>query len=177
MSMGDKYGMHRVIEPAGAMPQSALRLNNDMSKLYDNELLVDVSTLKIDSASFAQITREARGDAEKIKSIIMSVVGTRGKQQTLMTGSGGMLIGKIEAIGSALRSRDLAVGDKIASLVSLSLTPLRIDRVLAVHKETMRVDVEAKAILFESGVYVKLPEDMDERLALEGDTQGARFRA
>jgi len=174
MSMGDKYGTHRVIEPAGAMPQSALRLNNDMSRLYDNELLVDVAALNIDSASFTQIEHEAGGDAEKIKSIIMSIVGTRGKQQNPVTGSGGMLIGKIAAIGQALKERDLKVGDRIASLVSLSLTPLRIDRILAVHKDIDRVDVEAQAILFESGIYAKLPEDMDERLALAAlDVAGA----
>jgi L-erythro-3,5-diaminohexanoate dehydrogenase len=174
MSVGDKYGTHRVIEPAGAMPQTASRLDNDMSKLFDNEILIDVMALNIDSASFTQIEREAGGDEEKIKSIILSIVGTRGKQQNPVTGSGGMLIGTVSKIGSALKGRDLKVGDKIASLVSLSLTPLRIHRIIAVHKEIDRVEVEAQAILFESGIYAKLPADMDEGLALAAlDVAGA----
>lgn len=174
MSMGDKYGTHRVIEPAGAMPQTALRLDNDMSKLYDNEILVDVLALNVDSASFAQIEKEAGGDEEKIKAIILGVVGTKGKQQNPVTGSGGMFIGRVAKIGPALRGRDLKVGDKIASLVSLSLTPLKINRIIAVHKEIDRVEVEAQAILFESGIYAKLPLDMDEGLALAAlDVAGA----
>jgi L-erythro-3,5-diaminohexanoate dehydrogenase len=73
-----------------------------------------------------------------------------------------------------LAERDLAVGDKVASLVSLSLTPLRIQRIVTVHPEIDRVEVEAQAILFESGIYARLPDDMDERLALAAlDVAGA----
>lgn len=174
MPMGDKYGTHRVLEPIGAMPQTALKLDNDMTKLWDNEILVDVIALNVDSASFTQIEEEAGGDEDKIKAIIMSIVGTRGKQQNPVTGSGGMLIGRIAKIGRALEDRDLKVGDKIATLVSLSLTPLKIEKITAVHKDIDRVEVVAKAILFESGIYAKLPEDMDEKLALAAlDIAGA----
>lgn len=174
MPMGDKYGTHRVLEPVGAMPQAALRLDNDMSKLYDNEILVDVIALNIDSASFTQIEEQAGGDEEKIKSIILGIVANRGKQQNPVTGSGGMFVGKVARIGPALAGRDLAVGDKVVSLVSLSLTPLNIKRILAVHKDIDRVEVEAQAIFFESGIYAKLPADMDERLALAAlDVAGA----
>lgn len=178
MPMGDKYGTHRVIEPAGAMPQTAQKLDNDMSKLYDNEILIDVIALNVDSASFTQIEEEAGGDEAKIGEIIMNIVKTRGKQQNPVTGSGGMFIGKVAKIGPALKDRDLKVGDKIASLVSLSLTPLKINRILAVHKEIDRVEVDAQAILFESGIYAKLPEDMDEGLALAAlDVAGAPAQA
>ena len=66
MPMGNKYGTHRVLEPAGALPQAAQRLDNDMSVVYDNEILVDVSALNIDSASFTQIEAEAGGDVELV---------------------------------------------------------------------------------------------------------------
>jgi len=174
MPMGNKYGTHRVIEPVGSMPQTAQRVNNDMSVVYDNEILIDVIALNIDSASFTQIEEEAKGDIEKIKAAIMGIVATRGKQQNPVTGSGGMLIGTVAKIGSALAGRDLKVGDKIASLVSLSLTPLKIARILKVHPEIDRLEVEAQAILFESGIYAKLPADMDEGLALAAlDVAGA----
>jgi L-erythro-3,5-diaminohexanoate dehydrogenase len=176
--MGNKYGTHRVLEPAGAMPQAAQRLDNDMSVVYDNEILVDVIALNVDSASFTQMEEEAGGDVEKIKAIILANVAARGKQQNPVTGSGGMLIGKVARIGSALAGRDLAVGDKIASLVSLSLTPLKIHEILAVHPAIDRVEVDAQAILFESGIYAKLPADMDEGLALAAlDVAGAPAQA
>ncbi|HTX71704.1 MAG TPA: L-erythro-3,5-diaminohexanoate dehydrogenase [Rectinemataceae bacterium] len=178
MPMGNKYGTHRVIEPVGAMPQTAQKINNDMSIVYDNEILLDVIALNIDSASFTQIEEEAKGDIEKIKATIMGIVSTRGKQQNPVTGSGGMLIGKVAKIGSALAGRDLKVGDKVASLVSLSLTPLKISKILKVHPEIDRLEVEAQAILFESGIYAKLPSDMDEGLALAAlDVAGAPAQA
>jgi L-erythro-3,5-diaminohexanoate dehydrogenase len=174
MALGNKYGTHRVIEPAGAMPQTAQRINNDMSVVYDNEILVDVIALNIDSASFTQIEDEAGGDIEKIKSTILGIVASRGKQQNPVTGSGGMLIGRVAKIGPALRERDLKVGDKIASLVSLSLTPLKINKINKVIPEIDRLEVDAQAILFESGIYAKLPSDMDEGLALAAlDVAGA----
>jgi hypothetical protein len=52
---GCRYGTHRVVEPNGVLPQPARILNNDMSEIWDNELLLDVIRLNIDSASFHQI--------------------------------------------------------------------------------------------------------------------------
>jgi L-erythro-3,5-diaminohexanoate dehydrogenase len=178
LALGNKYGTHRVIDPVGALPQTANKINNDMSFVYDNEILLDVIALNIDSASFTQIEDEAGGDIEKIKAKILEIVSTRGKQQNPVTGSGGMLIGKVAKIGSALKDRDLKVGDKIASLVSLSLTPLKINKILKVHPEIDRLEVDAQAILFESGIYAKLPADMDEGLALAAlDVAGAPAQA
>ena len=88
-----------------------------------------------------------------------------------------MFIGSVADIGEDLKDRDLKVGDRIASLVSLSLTPLKIDRILAVHKDIDRVDIVGQAVLFESGLYAKLPEDMSEPLALAAlDVAGALHR-
>lgn len=171
---GCKYGTHRVIEPAGVLPQPAKKINNDM-KIYDNEILIDVQALNIDSASFTQIEEEAGHDVEKIKAKIMEIVGERGKQQNPVTGSGGMLIGTVAEIGKDLQGKiDLKVGDKIATLVSLSLTPLKIEQIIDVKPDIDRVEVKAQAILFESGIYAKLPSDMSETLALAAlDVAGA----
>lgn len=173
-----KYGSHRVLEPQGVLPQPALKLDNDFSTVHDNEILVDVIALNIDSASFTQLEDEAGHDVERIKAKILEIVGQRGKMQNPVTGSGGMLIGKVNRVGSALAHRDLKAGDKIASLVSLSLTPLRIDRITAIHPKIDRVEIEGQAILFESGIYAKLPEDMTEGLALAAlDVAGAPAQA
>lgn len=174
MEKGCKFGTHRVIEPKGVLPQAAYKISNDM-EIYSNEILVNVQSLNIDSASFTQIENEAGGDVEKIKEKVMEIVGERGKMQNPVTGSGGMLIGTVEIVGDDLiGKRDLKPGDKIASLVSLSLTPLKIDEIIDIKPEIDRVDVKAKAILFESGIYAKLPDDMPETLALAAlDVAGA----
>ena len=166
MKEGNKYGVHRVIEPKVALPQPARKISNDM-EIYDNEILIDVNALNIDSASFTQLMEEAGGNLEKIKAKILEIVADRGKMQNPITGSGGMLIGIVEKIGDLLKDKiDLKQGDKIATLVSLSLTPLRIDNVLDIKPEIDRVEINGKAILFESGIYAKLPEDIPNNLAL-----------
>lgn len=166
MKKGCPYGTHRVIEPKEVLPQPALKIDNDM-EIYDNEILIDVQTLNVDSASFTQIKEQAGGDQEEIKKIMKGIVEERGKHQNPVTGSGGMLIGTVEKIGPALEGKtDLKVGDKIATLVSLSLTPLRIDEFLEIRPDVDQVDIKGKAILFESGIYAVLPDDLPENLAL-----------
>ena len=178
MRKGSPYGTHRVIEPIGVLPQPAFKIDNNM-EIYDNEILIDVKTLNVDSASFTQIKEQANGDLEEIKSIMMAIVAERGKHQNPVTGSGGMLIGTVEKIGSALEGKTpLKVGDKICTLVSLSLTPLRIDEILEIRKDVDQVDIKGKAILFESGIYAIIPEDLPENLALSVlDVAGAPAQA
>jgi L-erythro-3,5-diaminohexanoate dehydrogenase len=174
MKKGNKYGTHRVIEPKGALPQPAIKISNDMT-IFDNEILIDVEYLNIDSASFTQLKEEAENDMEKVKLKIIEIVNEKGKMQNPITGSGGMLIGKIEKIGDDLKGKlDLNEGDKIASLVSLSLTPLRIDKILDINPDIDRVKIKGKAILFESGIFTILPKDMEDTLALAAlDVAGA----
>ncbi|WP_099187543.1 L-erythro-3,5-diaminohexanoate dehydrogenase [Tepidibacter mesophilus] len=169
-----KYGTHRVIEPKEVLPQPANRISNDMN-IYDNEILIDVDALNIDSASFTQIENECLGDIEKIKSRIIEIVNEKGKMQNPVTGSGGMLIGRVEKIGNRVSDKvNLKEGDKIATLVSLSLTPLKIDEIVDIKPEIDRVEIKGKAILFESGIYSVLPDDMEETLALAAlDVAGA----
>ena len=78
---GNKYGIHRVIEPKGVLPQPANKLDNNMDEIYDNEILIDVQTLNIDSASFTDISNRAGGDPEKIKEIMFDIVAKQGKHR------------------------------------------------------------------------------------------------
>lgn len=169
---GCRYGTHRVIEPKGVLPQPAKILNNDMSEIWDNELLIDVIRLNVDSASFHQIKNKliAQGHTDLEKAFAehaIELTDRTGKHKNEDTGSGGMLIGKVAKIGPNFEMKDkIAVGDTIASLVSLSLTPLKINKVKKVLIDKDQVEIEGQAILFSSGIYAKLPDDMDENLAL-----------
>jgi L-erythro-3,5-diaminohexanoate dehydrogenase len=173
MKKGCRYGTHRVIEPKGTLPQPAIRIDNSM-EIYDNEILIDVITLNIDSASYTQIKESCNKDAEKMKDMILSIVKERGKMQNPVTGSGGMLIGIVKQIGANFPDKTLRVGDKIATLVSLSLTPLRIDEIKKLDPSSDQVDIKGEAILFESGLYAVLPTDIPEKLSLAAlDVAGA----
>ena len=65
MLKGNKYGIHRVIEPQGVLTQAAKKIDNDMTKRYSNEIICDVISLNIDSASFTQIEEACNKDTER----------------------------------------------------------------------------------------------------------------
>jgi L-erythro-3,5-diaminohexanoate dehydrogenase len=159
-------GSHRVIAPPGALPQNAWKIDN-APIAQENEILCDVETLNVDSASFKQMHDACAGDADAIAAHILATVHERGKQHNPITGSGGMFVGRVLGIGGSLATRDdVAVGDRIASLVSLSLTPLLLERVDHVDIATGQVRVCGKAILFESGIYARLPDDLPVAVSL-----------
>jgi len=178
---GDPYGTHRVVVPEGALPQPAWRLDNDFSRLFAGETLVAVDTLNLDAASFVQIEGSARealaatggGELrlhEEIAHIVLRTVAERGKQHNPVTGSGGMLVGRIlqaaPVAQAAPEAGGGAPGERIATLASLTLTPLRIDRVVAVHPGSGQIDVEGEAVLFASAPRAVLAGDLPVRLAL-----------
>ncbi len=169
---GCRYGTHRVVEPQGVLPQPAKILNNDFTQIWDNEMLIDVIRLNVDSASFHQIKNklidQGHKDIEKaFAEHAIELTDRTGKHKNEDTGSGGMLIGRVAKIGPNFEMKDeVKVGDKIASLVSLSLTPLKIHKVNKVLLDKDQVEIEGQAVLFSSGIYAKLPDDMDENLAL-----------
>ncbi|HJW82678.1 MAG TPA: FAD-binding protein [Anaerolineae bacterium] len=164
MGLGDRYGAHRVIEPRGALPQAAHRLDNVTPPL-DNEIGISVSALHITSTSFIRLWREAGEQADRLAEALTTIVAARGKFQDPVTGSGGVLMGRVDFVGPALRV-DVVPGDPIVTMVSLALTPLRLERVGRVHPPTGQVEVDGYAVLFESGLWAKLPPDMPAPLAM-----------
>jgi L-erythro-3,5-diaminohexanoate dehydrogenase len=157
-----------VIEPKGALPQQAKKIDNSLPALAE-EVLIEVSSLNVDSASFHQFFEANGRDPVRTGEAILKVIEERGKLQNPVTGSGGMLLGTVKSVGSAVTNPDLKAlkaGDRIATLVSLTLTPLHIRKIRKVIPEIERVEVEGHAILFNSGIAAKLPADINEGLAL-----------
>ncbi|HEY8075221.1 MAG TPA: zinc-binding dehydrogenase [Labilithrix sp.] len=133
-------------------------------------MLLTVETLNVDAASFRQM-EEAAASGETaegaVSRAVLETVGARGKQHNRVTGSGGMLLGRVRQVAEdRADAATLREGDRVATLVSLSLTPLRVDRINAVRPASAQLDVEGEAVIFASGSYAKMPDDMPERLAL-----------
>ncbi|MGE4232193.1 MAG: L-erythro-3,5-diaminohexanoate dehydrogenase [Bacteriovoracia bacterium] len=167
---GDRFGTHRVVSPVGVLPQQAEKLDTALP-IYENELLIDVDCLNIDSASFHQIKEVCGADPLKMQNHFLEIIQKRGKQHNPVTGSGGMLIGRVKEVGPKFlegRPKEdvITEGDKIATLVSLTLTPLYLAKITKVHLDTDKLDVSGHAILFQSGIYAKLPNDISETEAL-----------
>jgi L-erythro-3,5-diaminohexanoate dehydrogenase len=168
----DPTGLHRVLDDSGrgrVLPQAAGRLDA-RREIWPDEVRVRVETLNLDAASFRQLedkhTVGGRPDGDAVRREVLEIVAERGKMQNPVTGSGGMLIGTVEEIGPA-STLGLAVGDHIATLVSLSLTPLVIEDGLqgwdGLHE---RVPADGYAILFGRSIAARIPDDLDPALSL-----------
>lgn len=173
LQQSSPVGLHRVLEPSGeqiTLPQAARRLDPSPVITAD-ETLINVETLNLDAASYRQLAgvhTQADGsvDGQALKADVLAIIAERGKMQNPVTGSGGMLIGTVAEVGPE-SSLDLKPGDKVATLVSLSLTPLQITDGLARWDGLgERIPAEGTAVLFGRTIAAKLPEDMDPELAL-----------
>jgi L-erythro-3,5-diaminohexanoate dehydrogenase len=162
---GSPLGLHRVLEPAGVLPQAAWRLDPD-PELWPDEVRVRVARLNLDAASYRQLAEAAGGDPAAMRAAVLEIVAQRGKMQNPVTGSGGMLTGVVEAVGPD-SPLGLAPGDQIATLVSLSLTPLVItDGLAGWDGRSEQVPCDGHAILFGRSIATVLPADLPGPLAL-----------
>jgi L-erythro-3,5-diaminohexanoate dehydrogenase len=127
---------------------------------------IAVERLNLDAASFRQLTEAHDGDGAAVRAAVLEIVRTRGKMQNPVTGSGGMLIGTVDAVGEE-SPLDLAVGDRVATLVSLTLTPLLItDGLARWDGRSEQVPAEGTAILFGRSIAAVLPPDLPDAVAL-----------
>jgi L-erythro-3,5-diaminohexanoate dehydrogenase len=162
---GSPLGLHRVLAPTGVLPQAAWRLDPSPG-LWPDEVRVRVERLNLDAASFRQLREATGGAAAGMRAAVCQIVAERGKMQNPVTGSGGMLTGVVEEAGPG-SSLGLAPGDRIATLVSLSLTPLVItDGLESWDGQSEQVPCDGHAILFGRSIATVLPADLPGPLAL-----------
>jgi L-erythro-3,5-diaminohexanoate dehydrogenase len=162
---GSPIGLHRVLEPAGVLPQAAWRLDAS-PELYDDEVRLRVERINLDAASFRQLRESHGDDGEAARREVLQIVATRGKMHNPVTGSGGMLVGVVEEAGPA-SPLGLQVGQRVATLVSLTLTPLVItDSLAGWDGRDEQVPASGHAILFGRSVAAVLPDDLPVPLSL-----------
>src|SRR5580704_9146652 len=158
-------GLHRVLDPPGVLPQAAWRLDPSPA-IAPDEIRVRVGRLNLDAASYRQLRETYAGDPEKIRAAVLDIIATRGKMQNPVTGSGGMLTGTVEEVGPR-SPLGLKPGQRIATLVSLTLTPLVITDALSRWDGlSEQVPCEGHAILFARSIAAVLPEDLPVPLSL-----------
>lgn len=162
---GTAVGLHRVLEPAGVLPQAALRLDPD-PRIRPDEVRIGVERLNLDAASYRQLHTAHGGDPDAIRAEVLRIIGERGKMHNPVTGSGGMLVGVVEEAGPD-SPLGLKPGDRVATLVSLTLTPLAVTDGLAEWDgRSEQVPARGHAILFARSIAAVLPDDLPVPLAL-----------
>lgn len=159
----DRLGTHRSLDPRGVLPQQA-RVLDATSPLRPDEIAIDVEFLNVDSASWRQMKEATGGTAEAMSDHILQIVKDAGKMHNPVTGSGGMLVGTVSAVGS--HRTEPPVGTRIATLVSLTLTPLVIDSITALDPSSEKVGITGTAILFGSGIFAEVPQDLPDEVVL-----------
>src|SRR5207247_7989407 len=158
-------GLHRVIDPPGVLPQAAWRLDASPA-IAPDEVRIRVDRLNLDAASYRQLREAHPGDPDKIRHAVLDIITTRGKMQNPVTGSGGMLTGHVDEVGPD-SPLGLVPGQRIATLVSLTLTPLVItDGLSRWDGHSEQVPCEGHAILFARSIAAVLPDDLPAPLAL-----------
>src|SRR5688572_30874627 len=166
----DPTGLHRVLDDAVVLPQAAQRLDT-RAELWPDEVRIRVEKLNLDAASYRQLERKHTAgdgsiDHDGVRAEVLEIVATRGKMQNPETGSGGMLVGTVEEVGPD-SPLGLAVGDRVATLVSLTLTPLVIeDGLERWDGRSEQVPADGYAILFGRSIAARLPDDLSPELAL-----------
>jgi L-erythro-3,5-diaminohexanoate dehydrogenase len=158
-------GLHRVLDPPGVLPQAAWRLDPNPA-IAPDEVRIHVDRLNLDAASYRQIRETYAADPDKIRAAVLDIITTRGKMQNPVTGSGGMLTGTVEEVGPH-SPLGLHPGQRIATLVSLTLTPLQItDHLQHWDGLSEQIPCEGTAILFGRSIAAVLPDDLPTPLAL-----------
>jgi L-erythro-3,5-diaminohexanoate dehydrogenase len=127
---------------------------------------VAVERLCLDSTSFRAIRERAGGDAGRMAARILEIVESRGKMHNPDTDSGGVLLGTVAAVGERFPSPP-AVGARIVTLGSLTLTPLRLDAVTRLDPGSPQVEVAGTAYVFERAAWAHLPDDLPVSTAVD----------
>jgi L-erythro-3,5-diaminohexanoate dehydrogenase len=160
-----RLGADRVLDPPGALPQPATRLAaSGPVRAYEFE--VSVERLCLDSTSFRNLRQRAGSDADRIADRIIEIVEGRGKMHNPETDSGGILLGTVAAVGDRYESPP-ALGDRIATLSSLTLTPLHLDAVSRVDPGSPQVEVSGTAYVSDRAAWAPVPDDLPLTTALE----------
>ncbi len=161
----DPTGLHRVLDDRVVLPQAAQRLDT-RRELWADEVRIRVEKLNLDAASYRQLERKHAGDGGRVRAEVLEIVAARGKMQNPETGSGGMLVGTVEEVGER-SPLGLSVGDRVATLVSLTLTPLVIEDGLAGWDgQGEQVPCDGYAVLFGRSIAAVIPDDLPADLAL-----------
>jgi L-erythro-3,5-diaminohexanoate dehydrogenase len=157
-------GFDRVADAGAPNPFDAWRLD-PFAPLRADEVALDVDVLNLDATSFRDLMDLGGQDLSAVGPEVLRIVAERGKMHNPRTASGGVMAGVVSALG-AERAGEVAVGERVVTLVSNSLVPLRLAAVLGVDPQTHQIAVKGRAVLPPYARYAAYPGDMAPALAV-----------
>jgi transcriptional regulator with PAS, ATPase and Fis domain len=161
--MIDTFGINRVIEPKGAIPVTAWKIDNSRT-INEREIRINIRIVHLEKSSFDQICYQCGYDEDRIKENIFDLIQKRGKLHNTFTDSGGMVCGEIEEIGEAFNKHrpNYKIGDQVLCNTTTTSIPLFLEAIHSIDYNYGELMVTGYAILFESSPMFIKPD----RLAL-----------
>ncbi|MGN1414899.1 MAG: sigma 54-interacting transcriptional regulator [Anaerovoracaceae bacterium] len=172
------FGVSRVMEPKGAVPATAWKLDNQR-QIGPKEIRIRLEKVHIEWDNFNQICSHCGYDEMRIKARIMQIIEERGKLHNPFTGSGGLFMGTIEEIGSEVEADGLAVGDRVFSQSSITGLAMHIDRISHLDYNYGQMECQGYVICFEATSLIRYTGEVSAKYLLtaideEGNFLGVR---
>ena len=172
------FGVSRVMEPKGAVPATAWKLDNQR-QISPKEIRIRLEKVHIEWDNFNQICSHCGYDEMRIKARIMQIIEERGKLHNPFTGSGGLFMGTIEEIGSEVDAEGLMVGDRVFSQSSITGMAMHIDRITRLDFNYGQMECQGYVICFEATSLIRYTGEVSEKYLLtaideEGNFLGVR---
>jgi L-erythro-3,5-diaminohexanoate dehydrogenase len=161
----DTIGIARALEPRGALPHAARVLDAE-TDAGEYEAALEVHTLAVDATSFQVLSERCQADPVRMASLIAEIVAERGKLQNPWTDSGGVVMGRISAVGRSYRMPELEVGETVVPLASLVAIPMRLEHVGPVDPSSTHVPARGRAIVTGGMLCARVPGDLPRGLVL-----------
>nr|WP_315020761.1 sigma 54-interacting transcriptional regulator [uncultured Aminipila sp.] len=159
--MKDTFGISRVIEPKGAIPVTAWKIDN-RREINEREIRINTRLVHMEKSSFEQVCYECGYDEDRIKAKIIDIIQKRGKLHNPFTDSGGMVYGKIEEIGKVFKENRpwYNVGDEVLCNTTITSVPLFIEKIEAIDYNYGELIIKGYTILFENSPMFIKPEGL-----------------
>ena len=151
------FGLNRVIEPAGSLPVTAWKLDND-PELKKGEIRIRLSGIVLERENFFQLCSVCDDNDEKIRERIIKIVKERGKFHNPYTESSALFIGTIEETSPGFDLGKLKLGDDVICLTPMAGLPASIDEIGEIDVNYGRIRCTGYAICFETVQMVKIDE-------------------
>lgn len=168
------FGADRVIEPKGAVPVTAWRIDN-RREIGSAEIRIRLETVHVEWDNFNQICSHCGYDEVKIKARIMQIIDERGKLHNPYTGSGGLFMGVIDEVGEDVELGDLKVGDRVFSLSSLTGVAMHVDTITEVDLNYGQIICTGYVICFETTTIIKYDGKTDPKYLLSAIDEEGNF--
>ncbi|MGN1333533.1 MAG: sigma-54 interaction domain-containing protein [Anaerovoracaceae bacterium] len=151
------FGLNRVIEPAGSLPVTAWKLDND-PELKEGEIRIRLRGIVLERENFFQLCSVCDNDDEKIRERIIKIVRERGKFHNPYTESSALFIGTIEETSPEFDLGKLKPGDDVICLTPMAGLPASIDEIGEIDVNYGRIRCTGYAICFETVQMVKIDD-------------------